>query len=237
MKHQWITTMNTTGDVDEALELVHRSDGIARAKDVAAVQAEKAMSAVLSLEKSPAREALIRLAHKIVNRNHWFRPNDDDACVCGSVCLWVFLCHWLSWLFWTTVCTYLDVHVGRIRGVTADRNITRYWRLLFLLIMRGNGLFAVSFGCGQDRNQDQNQDRKQILVRTPYLVNFLSMALVTCLPLLVRNTGVMFAGWYRGRTRYSIETIDWLFCDLFLFFIDGYFVASCVRWWTFRDCE
>ncbi|CAN0033214.1 unnamed protein product [Pylaiella littoralis] len=58
------------GDVDEALELVHRSDGIARAKDVAAVQAEKAMSAVLSLEKSPAREALIRLAHKIVNRNH-----------------------------------------------------------------------------------------------------------------------------------------------------------------------
>lgn len=59
-----------SGDVDEALELVHKSDGIARAKDVAVVQAEKAMSAVLTLEESPAREALVQLAHKIVNRNH-----------------------------------------------------------------------------------------------------------------------------------------------------------------------
>lgn len=61
---------HTTGDVDEALELVHKSDGIARAKDVAAVQAEKAMSAVLTLQESPAREALVQLAHKIVTRNH-----------------------------------------------------------------------------------------------------------------------------------------------------------------------
>ncbi|CAN0148946.1 unnamed protein product [Scytosiphon promiscuus] len=58
------------GDVDEALELVHRSDGIARAKDVAVVQAEKAMSTVLTLKESPARNALVQLAHKIVNRNH-----------------------------------------------------------------------------------------------------------------------------------------------------------------------
>lgn len=59
-----------TGDVDEALGLVHASDGIARAKDIAAVQAEKAMDAVLTLRESPARDALVQLAHKIVNRNH-----------------------------------------------------------------------------------------------------------------------------------------------------------------------
>lgn len=59
-----------TGDVDEALELVHRSDGIARAKEVAVVQAEKAMSAILTLHDSPAQNALVQLAHKIVNRNH-----------------------------------------------------------------------------------------------------------------------------------------------------------------------
>lgn len=58
------------GDVDEALALVHASDGIARAKDVAVVQAEKAMDAVLTLKQSPARDALVQLAHKIVNRNH-----------------------------------------------------------------------------------------------------------------------------------------------------------------------
>lgn len=56
--------------MDEALELVHRSDGIARAKEVAVVQAEKAMSAILTLHDSPAQNALVQLAHKIVNRNH-----------------------------------------------------------------------------------------------------------------------------------------------------------------------
>lgn len=59
-----------TGDVDEALALVQSSDGIARAKDVALVQAEKAMDAVLTLRESPPRDALLQLAHKIVNRNH-----------------------------------------------------------------------------------------------------------------------------------------------------------------------
>lgn len=56
--------------MDEALALVHASDGIARARDVAVVQAEKAMDAVLTLQQSPARDALVQLAHKIVNRNH-----------------------------------------------------------------------------------------------------------------------------------------------------------------------
>ncbi|CAM9967883.1 unnamed protein product, partial [Ascophyllum nodosum] len=58
------------GDVDEALALVNASDGIARAKEVAVVQAEKAMDAVLTLEESPDRDALVQLAYKIVNRNH-----------------------------------------------------------------------------------------------------------------------------------------------------------------------
>lgn len=75
------------GDVDEALALVRASDGISRAKDVAVVQAEKAMDAVLTLEQSPARDALVQLAHKIVNRNHWchwgtqasfYLMNDDE---------------------------------------------------------------------------------------------------------------------------------------------------------------
>lgn len=62
--------MRLAGDVDEALALVNASDGIARARDVALVQAEKAMDAVLTLRESPARDALVKLAHKIVNRNH-----------------------------------------------------------------------------------------------------------------------------------------------------------------------
>lgn len=65
-----MTSCGTAGDVDEALALVHASDGIARARDVAVVQAEKAMDAVLTLQQSPARDALVQLAHKIVNRNH-----------------------------------------------------------------------------------------------------------------------------------------------------------------------
>lgn len=63
-------TIHLAGDVDEALALVNASDGIARARDVALVQAEKAMDAVLTLRESPARDALVKLAHKIVNRNH-----------------------------------------------------------------------------------------------------------------------------------------------------------------------
>ena len=62
--------MTKSGDVDEALALVNASDGIARAKEVAVVQAEKAMDAVLTLEESPDRDALVQLAYKIVNRNH-----------------------------------------------------------------------------------------------------------------------------------------------------------------------
>ncbi|CAM9366348.1 unnamed protein product [Discosporangium mesarthrocarpum] len=58
------------GDVDEALALVQASDGIKRAKDVARVQAEAAMEAILHLSYSPEREALVQLAHKVVHRTH-----------------------------------------------------------------------------------------------------------------------------------------------------------------------
>lgn len=43
---------------------------MANAKEVAVVQAEKAMDAVLSLHESQERDALVQLAYKIVNRNH-----------------------------------------------------------------------------------------------------------------------------------------------------------------------
>lgn len=52
----------------QTLELVARSEGLARAKDLAQVQAEQAIEAVLGLSPSPAREGLIRLAMLVVNR-------------------------------------------------------------------------------------------------------------------------------------------------------------------------
>lgn len=56
------------GDVERALELVERSGGLQRAKDLALVQAEMAMEAVLPLAPSPARDGLVRLASLVVNR-------------------------------------------------------------------------------------------------------------------------------------------------------------------------
>lgn len=56
------------GDVERALELVERSGGLQQAKDLALVQAEMAMEAVLPLKHSPARDGLIQLASLVVNR-------------------------------------------------------------------------------------------------------------------------------------------------------------------------
>ncbi len=57
------------GDVERALELVERSGGLQEAKDLALVQAEMAMEAVLPLAPSLARDGLVRLASLVVNRN------------------------------------------------------------------------------------------------------------------------------------------------------------------------
>lgn len=58
------------GDVDEALDLVRRSRGLQRCKDLAQVHAEKAIEAIQVLGESPARDALVALACKVVHRTH-----------------------------------------------------------------------------------------------------------------------------------------------------------------------
>jgi len=58
------------GDVDEALALVKRSKGLQRTKDLAIAQADEAINAVLTLEPSPARDALAHLAFKVVSRKN-----------------------------------------------------------------------------------------------------------------------------------------------------------------------
>lgn len=58
------------GDVDEALALVQRSQGLQRCRNLAQVHAEKAIEAISVLEPSPARSSLIALACKVVTRSH-----------------------------------------------------------------------------------------------------------------------------------------------------------------------
>jgi len=56
------------GDVDKAYQLVIRTDGIERTKRLARVHVELAIEAVLDLEASAHRDALVHLAYKIVDR-------------------------------------------------------------------------------------------------------------------------------------------------------------------------
>mmetsp|Transcript_4571 Transcript_4571/g.6942 ORF Transcript_4571/g.6942 Transcript_4571/m.6942 type:complete len:146 (-) Transcript_4571:105-542(-) len=56
------------GDVDRAVELVFASDGIWKTKQLAQVHAELAVEAVLELDPSAHRDALVHLAHKVVDR-------------------------------------------------------------------------------------------------------------------------------------------------------------------------
>lgn len=58
------------GDVDEALILVQKSDGLKRCKELAQVHAEKAIEAIEVLGPSLARDSLVALACKVVTRNH-----------------------------------------------------------------------------------------------------------------------------------------------------------------------
>ena len=58
------------GDIEEAFELVQRSSGLARTRDLAQVHAEKAIEAITRLEPSPARDALVALACTVVVRKH-----------------------------------------------------------------------------------------------------------------------------------------------------------------------
>jgi solanesyl diphosphate synthase len=56
------------GDVERAVELVFRSAGIERTKELARVHAEAAMDAILELDASVHRDSLIHLANRVVAR-------------------------------------------------------------------------------------------------------------------------------------------------------------------------
>jgi geranylgeranyl pyrophosphate synthase len=56
------------GDVELARQLVFESDGLEQTKHLARLHAELAMEALLELEDSPHRDALINLAYKVVSR-------------------------------------------------------------------------------------------------------------------------------------------------------------------------
>jgi len=56
------------GDVDQALELVRKSDGITRTKDLAQVHVELAIDAILELDQSVYRDSLIHLGHIVLAR-------------------------------------------------------------------------------------------------------------------------------------------------------------------------
>ena len=58
------------GDIDEALALVQKSNGLQRCKDLAQVHAEMAIESIQILDDSPAKDALVSLACKVVARNH-----------------------------------------------------------------------------------------------------------------------------------------------------------------------
>jgi geranylgeranyl pyrophosphate synthase len=56
------------GDVERAVELVFKSAGIERTKELARVHAERAMDAILELDPSLHRDSLIHLANRVVER-------------------------------------------------------------------------------------------------------------------------------------------------------------------------
>lgn len=57
------------GDVDKALRLVLKSDGVERAKKLALFHAEEAAAAARRLPDSEASKALISLLHIVLSRN------------------------------------------------------------------------------------------------------------------------------------------------------------------------
>lgn len=58
------------GDVEYALELINKTDAINQATNLAIVQAELAQKSVEHFKPSPARDALLSLATKVVRRQH-----------------------------------------------------------------------------------------------------------------------------------------------------------------------
>jgi len=57
------------GDIELALRCIDEADGVNRTKKLAAIHAEKAMEAIMTLESSPYRDALVHLACRVVDRS------------------------------------------------------------------------------------------------------------------------------------------------------------------------
>ena len=56
------------GDIEKAHEFVKKSDGLQRTKELAYEYSNQAVEAILQLEQSDARDALVRLARQITSR-------------------------------------------------------------------------------------------------------------------------------------------------------------------------
>eukprot|EP00945_MAST-04E_sp_MAST-4E-sp1_P008548 g8548.t1 len=59
---------NEDGDVEEALDYVQRSGGLERTRDLAIQYSNLAVEAALKLEKSEARDGLVKLARAVINQ-------------------------------------------------------------------------------------------------------------------------------------------------------------------------
>jgi len=57
------------GDVDNAVQMVRRTNAIQRTMELAVIHAELAMNSIMALTPSPYRDSLIHLAHSVVNRS------------------------------------------------------------------------------------------------------------------------------------------------------------------------
>ena len=57
------------GDVEEAVQLVQRSDGLRRCRDLAQVHVERALEQLQRLPESPSRDALAALACLVLTRS------------------------------------------------------------------------------------------------------------------------------------------------------------------------
>ncbi|OQR92468.1 hypothetical protein THRCLA_08695 [Thraustotheca clavata] len=60
---------SNSGDIELAAELVEKSVGLQKSKDLAIIQAELAILAILQYPPSPARDALVKLAQLVVTRS------------------------------------------------------------------------------------------------------------------------------------------------------------------------
>ena len=59
---------NEPGDVETAYDLVHRSDGLQRTKELAGQYCDDAVTQLAQLSPSPYQQVLFTLTHELLNR-------------------------------------------------------------------------------------------------------------------------------------------------------------------------